>query len=106
MQELKSEEEFVSTLEKMGQTEGLVIVDFFAQWCAPCKTLLSTIENGVEEEVGAHFYKVDIDLIHKQCTELGVRTVPTLIAFGNGKIVGRRTGAGTKQDIIDWIGTL
>ena len=83
---------------------GVVVVDFFATWCGPCKMLAPVFEE-VAKDIGnkASFSKVDID----QCLELarkyGVSTVPTVMIFKDGKPVEKMVGFMPKQQIIEKI---
>ncbi len=105
MQELKTPEDFDNTINKIGETDELLIIDFYAPWCVPCKNLMATIEK-IEQDIPGYIFKVDIDSIPEKCTELGIRTIPTVLAFRKGVVVGRKSGQGTEQDILDWVKTL
>lgn len=70
-----------------------VLVDFFATWCGPCKAQAPILEQ-LAERVGetAHILKVDVDNNPQAATVYGVRAVPTLILFRNGKEMWRHSG--------------
>ena len=73
--------------------EGIVVVDFFATWCGPCK-MLSPVYNSLGEEMKeeASFIKVDIDESMELAQRFTVTTVPTVIVFKDGKEMDRLVG--------------
>lgn len=75
------------------KADGLVIVDFWAEWCAPCRMLAPTFEKLASELAGrVKFVKVDVDASPDAPNHLGVRGIPTLILFRNGQEVDRVVG--------------
>lgn len=82
--------EFENQVEKK---DGIVVVDFFATWCGPCK-MLSPVFSSIEEEVKdkAQFLKVDIDQSMELAHKFKVSTVPTVIVFKNGQEMDRLVG--------------
>ena len=82
--------EFVNEVE---YKEGVVVVDFFATWCGPCKMLSPVFESLAEEMEGqADFFKVDIDESMDLAQRFTVTTVPTVIVFKEGQEQGRLVG--------------
>lgn len=73
---------------------GRVLVDFGADWCAPCRTLAPTFEKAAQQ-YGERltFAKVDIDEAPELAQALHIHSIPTLVAFENGNEVGRLSGA-------------
>jgi thioredoxin len=71
--------------------KDVLIVQFSAAWCGPCKTLTKTIDN-CEDELSNQIYKMDIDANSKLAGALGIRSVPTIIRFEKGKEVNRIVG--------------
>ena len=83
-----------------------VLVDFFAEWCGPCK-MLSPILKQVKEDLGdgISIIKIDVDKNQSMAAKYQVRGVPTMILFKNGKQVWRQSGLLQKEEIIRIINT-
>ena len=79
--------------------EDLVVVDFFATWCGPCKMLTPVVESMAEIHPEVHFYKVDIDEEIELATRFQVMSVPTLLYMKKGQIVGKSIGLVSKADM-------
>jgi thioredoxin 1 len=83
---------------------GVVLVDFWAGWCMPCK-MLAPIINEVAEEVDgvAKVGKVDVEVQREVASRYSIRSIPTLIIFKDGKEVKRFVGAKTKDYLVKQI---
>ncbi len=81
-----------------------VVVDFSAEWCGPCKQLAPVLEQ-VHADRADRFdlVKVDIDKSQSLAARFGIRGVPTLIAFRNGKPLAQKVGAMSKSQLNAWI---
>ncbi|MGL5717629.1 MAG: thioredoxin [Paraclostridium sp.] len=80
--------------------EGIVIVDFFATWCGPCKMLSPIFEElAVEMNSKLDFIKVDVDQCGDIAAEFGIQTIPTMIILVDGKVVETMTGFLPKESI-------
>ncbi len=73
-----------------------VLVDFFAEWCGPCKTLIPVLESIQNDYEGVEFVKVNVDLNMDLALEMGVRSVPTIVLFNGKEELFRTTGANSK----------
>lgn len=81
-----------------------VLVDFFAEWCSPCRQLTPVLEEVSNELDGKlKVVKMNIDDSPETPTNFGVRGIPTLIMFKNGKAVATHTGAMTKSKLTAWL---
>lgn len=81
--------------------EGLVLVDFFATWCGPCKAMHPVLEQ-VKETLGENLriLKVDVDKHQSTAAEYAIQSVPTLILFRRGEVLYRHSGAMSRQDLL------
>lgn len=94
-----SDQEFQQQIKK-----GVVLVDFHANWCGPCRTLGPVLEQVAKDVQGkAVVGKVDIDNEQKTAAQLGITSVPTMILFKEGKEVGRLVGLRNADAIKDFI---
>ena len=81
-----------------------VLVDFWAEWCGPCKQLGPIIDD-ISDERGdkLEVFKLNIDKNPDIPTQHGIRGIPTLILFKDGKPVATKVGALPKSQLLDWI---
>jgi len=71
-----------------------VLVDFWADWCGPCKMIAPVVEELAEEYDGKfNFTKVDVDANPETATNFGIRSIPTLLIFKDGKVADQIVGA-------------
>jgi thioredoxin 1 len=81
-----------------------VVVDFWAEWCGPCKQLAPVIDELAAEMSGkVKVVKLDIMESPNAPTKYGVRGIPTLILFKNGQVVDTRVGGAPKGQLQQWI---
>ena len=91
-------------IDEVLKNEGLVVVDFFATWCAPCQMLapvLIVLDKKYGDEV--EFYKVNIDESEDAAIRYGVSSVPTLIFFKDGEEIDRQVGFADEDELSNWI---
>lgn len=78
---------------------GTVVVDFYASWCGPCKSLARTLEELSEEVDSVKFVKIDVEECDAAAEEYGIRNVPTLIIFKDGELKKKSVGSIPKDRI-------
>lgn len=90
----------ISFETEVKNSEGLVLVDFWAPWCGPCRMLAPVLDE-LDKEVGeqALIGKVNIDDEPSLASEFGVMSIPTLIAFKDGKPFNKVVGLCKKDDL-------
>ena len=78
----------------------LVVVDLWAEWCAPCRSITPSIEElATEYEGKAIIGKYNVDEENELSTEYGVRSIPTILFFKDGKLADKQVGASPKASI-------
>lgn len=86
--------------------EGIVFVDFFANWCGPCK-MLSPIVDEVSNEISdVKFIKVDVDASSDIAATYSIMSIPTLMIFKDGNLVAKQMGLLPKSALIDFINSI
>ena len=83
--------------------EGVVLVDFFATWCGPCKMLSPVLEEVAEENPNVNILKIDVDEVSELAVRYGIQAIPTLMLFKNGARVDTRMGYQNKNQLVAFI---
>lgn len=86
MNYIKNEEEFNEVIKK-----DKVVVDFYAEWCGPCK-MLSPILDKVSKEMSLDTYKVNVDEVEDVARQYGIMSIPTVMIFEKGKMTKKNVG--------------
>ncbi len=96
-----SDKDFESEVLK---ASGPVLVDFWAEWCGPCRALGPSVDALATEKSGAvKVVKVNIDDSPNAPAKYGVRSIPTLLIFKNGEVVAQTVGSMAKSDLFKWV---
>jgi len=85
------------------KAEGLVLVDFWAPWCAPCKAIAPTLEEIASENSDVTIAKLNVDDSPNVQMKYLIRSIPTLMLFKDGNVQGTKVGALQKAHILDFI---
>lgn len=93
-----------ATLEEVLATDKLVIIDFWAEWCGPCKMVGPIIDQISDEYEGKVVVgKVDVDNNDDATSKYGIRNIPTILYIKNGEVVDKVVGAGSKSAFVEKI---
>jgi thioredoxin 1 len=86
------------------QSAGPVVVDFWAEWCGPCKMIGPSLEE-LAKEYGdkVKITKLNVDENPGIAGKLGIRSIPTLMIFKDGKVASQKVGAAPKGELAKWI---
>ena len=98
LKHIQSKDEFDSEVKN-----GLVLVDFFATWCGPCKMLSPVLEEVANENPNLSVLKIDVDEVGELAARFGIQAIPTLILFKNGQQVAVRMGYQNKNQLLAFI---
>jgi thioredoxin 1 len=85
--------------EQVINSEVPVLVDFYADWCGPCRALSPVLEELAQETPDAKIVKVNVDESPQLAGQYGISSIPALLVFNDGKITGQQVGLASKQQL-------
>ena len=89
--------------EKVLNNSGVVLVDFYADWCGPCKMIAPIIDEVAAENPDLTVGKVNVDEAPELAQRFGISSIPTLLSFKNGSLAAQNIGYCTKETILGMI---
>ncbi|MFH1827180.1 MAG: thioredoxin [bacterium] len=89
--------------EEVLDNKGVVFVDFYAQWCGPCKVTSPVIDEISEEKKDIKFVKIDVDQNSDLASQYSIFSIPTFIVFKDGKVINQLVGAMGKEAFLEEI---
>jgi len=96
-----------ATLDKVLKTDKPVVIDFWAEWCAPCRMVAPIIEQLAEEyKDNVVVGKIDVDENNEATTKYGIRNIPTILFIKKGQVMDKIVGTADKRLFVDKINKL
>lgn len=89
--------------ELVEDKKGIVVIDFFATWCGPCRMLSPVMENVSNEVSDVDFYKIDVDENEALAMKFQISSIPCLVLLKDGEAKSRILGYRPLNDIVSWI---
>lgn len=89
------------TFNELAAQDLLLVADFYATWCGPCKKLAPILDEVAEEFAGkANIVKIDVDESEDLAVRFGIRTIPTVLFLKGGEVVDKFVGAVPKSEVV------
>ena len=86
--------------EEVINSEKPVLLDFWAEWCGPCRMMSPVVDEIAEERSDIKVGKINVDAQQELAAKFGIMSIPTLVVMKDGKIVNQSVGAGPKSRIL------
>jgi len=93
-----------ANFEEITQSDVPVLVDYWAEWCGPCRMIAPVLEEVAEElKDSVKIAKLNIEENRETATKMAIRSIPTLMVFKNGEVVDQHVGAVSKGQLVDFL---
>ena len=92
-----------NNFDQVRNNEGISLIDFYADWCGPCRMVLPIVEEIASEREDLLVGKINVDDNPELAREFGIFSIPTLVVIKNGEIVQRASGARSKEKILELV---
>ena len=89
--------------DQVRNNEGIALLDFYADWCGPCRMVLPIVDEIASEREDLFVGKINVNDNPDLAREFGIVSIPTLIVMKDGKIINRSSGAKNKEKILEMI---
>ncbi len=89
--------------DQVRNNEGISLLDFYADWCGPCRMVMPIVEEIASEREDLLVAKINVDENPELAREFEIFSIPTLVVMKNGKIVNRANGAKPKEKILEMV---
>ena len=92
-----------NNFDQVRNNEGLALLDFYADWCGPCRMVLPLVDEIASERDDLFVGKINVNENPDLAREFGIMSIPTLIVMKDGKIINRASGARSKDQILNLV---
>lgn len=89
--------------DQVRKNAGISLLDFYADWCGPCRMVLPIVDEIASERDDLFVAKINVNDNPDLAREFGVLSIPTLIVMKNGKVINRASGARSKEKILELV---
>lgn len=84
------------------QSDKKVFIDFYANWCGPCRMMMPIVEE-LSEEVDVKFVRVNVDVNEEISRQFGIMSIPTFVVMEKGKEIDKKIGSASKEELLEML---